>query len=153
MCPLPPLLQRELCSGQECLITLGAILEDPQGEQELATSSPAVHPEQRSSRAQSSGMSQLNRQMQHHQLPPAHPSPSAPGKHLSTGREMPQVQALRGCLQLGSRLDSFFQNTQREKYKMQHPQVFPIETTAKHENLDCFFNWKTKFLGKWGLKL
>lgn len=115
---------------QECLISLGVILEDPQGEQDLATSSPVVHPEHSNSKAQSSGMSQLNRQMQHHQLPPAHPSPSAPGKHLSTGRELPQVQALRGCLELGSRLDSFFQNTQREKYKIQHPRVFPTETTA-----------------------
>lgn len=115
---------------QECLITLGIILEDPQGQQDLDTSSPAVHPEQSNSKAQSSGMSQLKRQMQHHQLPPAHPSPSAPGKHLSAGRELPQVQALRGCLELGSRLDSFFQNIQREKYKMQHPQVFPTETMA-----------------------
>lgn len=114
LCPLPPLILRELHLGlcapcQECLITLSVILEDPR---ESRTSSPEVHPEQRNSKAQSSGMSQLNRQMQHHQLPPAHPSPSAPGKHLSTGREMPQVQALRGCLELGSRLDSFFlQNT------------------------------------------
>lgn len=120
LCPLPPLLHRELHLGLSSPLPGVSDLPgcNPGGSSGRAGpghGSPVVHPEHSNSKAQSSGMSQLNRQMQHHQLPPAHPSPSAPGKHLSTGRELPQVQALQACLELGSRLDSFFQNTQSEK--------------------------------------
>lgn len=67
---------------------------------------------------------------QRHQLPPACLLPSAPGKHLSAGEELSQAQGLQGFLELGSRLDFFFQKSQREKFSMQHLRVFPTETTA-----------------------